>query len=110
MKKNLIISLVFVLSSLFFISCTETTSEGDIKSINYTHFEQRPLKEVHQLIVAAGEENGWRMTEFKDNELIAEKTDGDTTKAVTVDFSNNYFHLTPKDSDLEDTIEEKLGL
>ncbi|SFV70088.1 hypothetical protein MNB_SM-6-671 [hydrothermal vent metagenome] len=109
MKKNLTISLVFLLSTLFFSACS-TTTQGDIKSINYTHFKQRPLKKVHKLIVQAGQEDGWRMTEFKENELIAEKTENGKTKAVTITFSQNYFHLSPEDDDLEDAIENKLEL
>jgi len=111
MKKNIILTLSLLLTTLFFVSCSATSgSDVDVKTANYTHFEKMPLKTVHNLIVEAGEEDGWRMTEFKENELIAEKTDGDTTKAVTIDFSENYFHLSPKDSDLQDAIEDKLGL
>ena len=111
MKKNIILTLSFLLTTLLFVSCSATAGgDVDVKTANYTHFEKMPLKRVHTLIVEAGEEDGWRMTEFKENELIAEKTDGDTTKAITIDFSENYFHLSPKDSDLEDAIEDKLGL
>jgi hypothetical protein len=107
MKKSFILSLSFALSALFFTACSATPTENDDTR---THFQAMPLQEVHARIVEAGKENGWRMTEFKENELIAEKTQDDNTKAVTVDFSENYFNLTPKDSDLQDAIEDKLGL
>ncbi|QOP45390.1 hypothetical protein [Sulfurimonas paralvinellae] len=111
MKKNFILTLSFLLTTLLFTACSTTsTGDGDVKTANYVHFKAMPLKEVHARIVEAGEEDGWRMTEFKENELIAEKTDNGNTKAVTIDFAENYVNLTPHDSDLEDAIEDKLGL
>jgi len=111
MKKTVIIATGLLLSSLFFVSCSATNGvDVDAKTVEYTHFETMPLKKVHKLIVEAGEENGWRMTEFKDNELIAEKTEDGKTKAVTVDFAEDYFNLDPHDSDLQDAIEDKLEL
>jgi hypothetical protein len=113
MKKNLIVGMTTVLlSSWLFISCSATSGVGGVgeESANYTHFEKMPLSKVHKLIIQAGEEDGWRMTEFKENEIIAEKTDDGETKAVTVDFAEDHFYITPHDGDLEDAIEDKLGL
>jgi predicted small secreted protein len=111
MKKTIILGATLLLSSLLFVSCSATSgTDVDAKTENYTKFKEMPLKKVHTLIVQAGEEDGWRMTEFKENEIIAEKTDDGDTKAVTVDFSQNSFNLSPEDSDLKDAIEEKLGL
>ena len=111
MKKNLITVTGLLLSSLIFVSCSATNGvDVDAKTVEYTHFKTMPLKKVHKLIVEAGEEDGWRMTEFKENELIAEKTEDDKTKAVTIDFSESYFNIDPHDDDLEDAIEDKLGL
>jgi predicted small secreted protein len=108
MKKILIIGSL-LLSSLLFVSCSATNGvDIDAKSANFTHFEKKPLTTVHKLIVEAGKEDGWRMTEFKDNELLAEKTEDGDTKAVSIEFSQDYFHLTPSDSDLKDAIEDKL--
>ena len=108
MKRNIASGLVFIFSTLIFSACA--TTQGDVKSADYTHFEKRSLKKVHQLIVQAGQEDGWRMTEFKENELIAEKTEDGKTKAVTIKFSQNSFYLSPEDDDLEDAIEDKLEL
>jgi len=111
MKKNLILSLSFLLSTLLFVSCSTTSGTNvDVKTAGYTYFTPMSLKEVHNLIIQAGEESGWRMTEFKEHEMIAEKTQGGTTKAVTIDFGKNYFHLEPADSDLEDALENNLGI
>jgi len=111
MKKKLILGVTVLLSSLLFVSCSTTSGvDVDVKAANYVHFKHMPLQKVHKLIVQAGEEEGWRMTEFKENELIAENIDEDETKVVTIDFGQDYFNLSPQDSDLEDAIEEKLGL
>jgi len=111
MKKILITATGLLLSSLLFVSCSATNGvDVDAKTVDFTHFEDQPLKKVHKLIVEAGEEDGWRMTEFKDNEVIAEKTEDGKTKAVTVDFAEDYFNLDPHDSDLQNAIEKKLGL
>ncbi|MNN97170.1 hypothetical protein D3C81_2162810 [compost metagenome] len=81
----------------------------DTKTVSFTHLEhEMPLAKVHKLILKAGEENGWRMTKFKDNELIAEKEEDGTMKAVTITFSENYFDISPKDSDLQNAIEKEL--
>jgi len=111
MKKIFITGAAVVLGALLFSGCsTKSTGMGaDAKTAGYTHLPQHmPLKEVHNLIKKAGEKEGWRMTEFKENALIAEKTDNGTTKAVTIDFSNNFFHLTPADDDLHDAIKDAL--
>ena len=111
MKKILITATGFLLSSLLLVSCSATNGvDVDSKTAEFTHFKEMPLKKVHKLIVEAGEEDGWRMTEFKENELIAEKTEDGKTKAVTIHFSKDYFAVDPNDSDLEDAIEEKLEL
>ena len=109
MKKIVILSAGLLLSSLLLVSCSATNGvDVDTKTAEFIHFKKMPLKKVHKLIVKAGEEDGWRMTEFKENKLIAEKTEDGETKAVTIEFSENYFNLDPHDSDLEDAIEDKL--
>jgi predicted small secreted protein len=111
MKRTLIFTLVALTSALLLTSCSATTgTDVDAKTLNYTHFKHMPLSKVHNLIYKAGQEDGWRMTEFKENQLIAEKTEGGQTKAVTIEFSQDSFNLSPTDSDLKDAIEEKLGL
>jgi len=108
--KKIILGTTLLLSSLLFVSCSATNGV-DAKEAGYTHFKTMPLKKVHKAIVEAGEENGWRMTEFKENAIIAEKTEGEgDTKAVTVKFSENSFAIDPENSNLEDAIEDKLGL
>jgi len=112
MKKILISTMAVVLgSTLFFSGCsTHTTGVSeDAKTAGYTHLQKHmTLKELHKIIKEAGERDGWRMTEFKENAIIAEKTDDGDTTAVTVNFSNTYFNITPPNSDLQDAIEDAI--
>jgi hypothetical protein len=109
MKKLLNLLLIPTIS-IFVISCSTTQSPDlDAQTASFTHFKQKhSLVEVRKLILKAGKEEGWRMTEFKDNEVIAEKVSDGDTQAVSIKFSKNYFHITPPNDDLEDAIEEKL--
>ncbi|MEO1937905.1 MAG: hypothetical protein ABGW85_04630 [Sulfurimonas sp.] len=109
MKKLLKLTLASAIV-LLMASCSATGGpDADTQTASFEHFKPKhSLSEVHDLIVQAGKENGWRMTEFKDNEIIAEKVSDDNTKAVTIKFAKNYFHIEPEDGDLEDAIKDKL--
>jgi len=107
MKK--IIATVFVgFFVTVFLGCAQTGT-GDAKTAEYTHIKtDMTQNEIHQVIFNAAEDAGWRMTEFKDNALIAEKSDGDDTVAVTISFSRDYFFISPKNSDLQNILEDAL--
>jgi len=109
MKKLLKLALAPAVA-LLMASCSATLGpDEDAQTASFEHFTPKhSLKEVHDIIMQAGEEAGWRMTEFKDNEIIAEKTSDGSTEAVTIQFAKDYFHITPPNGDLEDAIEEKL--
>jgi len=110
MKRKTLQTVLILASTIVVTACSTTPKvEGDVKQEDYVKIEKRmPLKEVHDLIAQAGEDAGWRITEFRDNALIAEKFDGDDSKTVTIDFSTTSFHLTPQDNELERVIEKKL--
>ncbi|ADN08881.1 hypothetical protein [Sulfurimonas autotrophica] len=111
MKKIIISTISIVLSGVIFNACSTTSMNAeDTKTASFTHLEhEMPLGKVHKLILKAGEENGWRMTEFKENELIAEKEENGSMKAVTITFTQHYFGISPKDSDLHEAIEKELN-
>jgi len=111
MKKTIFMGSVFLATSLFFVSCSATKGV-DVKKEDYVHLKKSmPLKKINQKIMKAGEEDGWRMTPFKENAIIAEKTEGEgETQAVTVTFGQDYFTLDPDNDDLEDAIAESFGL
>jgi hypothetical protein len=110
MRKIIISTISIVLSSMIFNACSTTSiNTEDAKTASFTHLEhEMPLAKVHKLILKAGEENGWRMTEFKENKLIAEKQEDGTMKAVTITFTKDYFDISPKDNDLHEAIEKEL--
>jgi len=109
MKKRLITTIAITLTTLFSACSTHTPAVEDAQKVDYTHLQHpMPLKTLNHLIMQAGEEDGWRMTPFKENAIIAEKVKDSQTTAVTVKFSSEYFHITPPNDDLEDAIEDAL--
>ncbi|RLA72910.1 MAG: hypothetical protein DRG24_01650 [Epsilonproteobacteria bacterium] len=58
-------------------------------------------KEMRHTIKAAGEENGWLMTEYKGNTLIAEKIEEDGMVSVTVTFDSSSFSIEPENTALD---------
>ncbi len=65
-------------------------------------------KSMHHAIKAAGEENGWIMTEYKANTIIAEKLSDNDTVSVTVTFDNISFLIEPANTGLNSAISAAL--
>jgi len=86
-------------------SATNQSPESYTENISRKNLTQ---DNVHKIIRETGKKNGWIMTEFKNDTLIAEKVDGDDTKSVTVKFNKSSFFLSPSDSDLEDALKDAL--
>ena len=107
MKKGLKLLSTALLSSLVMSACgLATTGTGHTE---YNTFDkQLTQEEVYSLIMTAGKKDGWRMTEFKNNTIIAEKTDDGDSESVTISFSDEYFSLSPENGDLEDAIEDAI--
>ena len=111
MKK--ILSVVAVISSIMIVGCSvkdsAQPSSSSMKSsvININNRELTQLK-IHKLIVKAGEKDGWEMTEFRGNEVIAEKMEGEESINIIVKFNTETVKLTPEDSDLSDAISTAL--
>ncbi|WP_297486162.1 hypothetical protein [Sulfurimonas sp.] len=106
MRNKFLQVTLLLLSSLMIIGCS-TTTNPNADYVQLSH--KMPLSKVHQLIVKAGEEDGWIMTEFTDHAVLAEKIKNQSSKAVTVHFTEDSFHLSPDNSDLENAIEDKLN-
>ncbi|WP_040766497.1 hypothetical protein [Sulfurimonas gotlandica] len=68
-------------------------------------------KKIAHAIEKAGEKTGWKITEFKSNEVIAEKVDGENTISSTVEFSEGHIEFSNNSatSDLRDAIEDELS-
>jgi len=110
MKKLLSLSLASALSVLL-LGCAGTSpSSHDMKTENYTYLNKTlTQKKVYNGIYKAGEEAGWKMTKFKPNTLIAEKTHNGDSDAVTIVFNKEAFSISPHNSSLEDAILEELN-
>jgi len=119
MKKLVMTGVISTLSALLIVGCagetplskdSNTLKSEDAKSIDYTHIQNElSTEKVHHIIVTAGEEHGWKMTEFKNNAVVAEKFSNDTAKVVTVHFSKEFFHTEPMDKELDEILEEALN-
>jgi anthranilate/para-aminobenzoate synthase component II len=108
MKKTIGTLFLAFFVTVVITGCS-TGSIGDAKTAEYTHLDKKlPLKKMHSLIMEAAIEDGWRVTEFKENKLIAEKTESDETVAVTVTFTKDSFYISPNNSDLQEMLEDKL--
>jgi len=106
MRKVITLGIASVLSALVLVGCGAATSpETHTGEIHNKHMTQ---EKIHKIIKKAGEDNGWKMTEFKSNTMIAEKIDGDHSTSVTVTFNKGSFDISPTNSDLEDAINSAL--
>ena len=101
MKKIITLGLISSLSAILFVGCGAISPEAHAGKVERVHMTQ---KKVHKIIKKAGEEDGWSMTEFKNNAMIAEK-DGE---AVTVTFDKHSFDLSPTNSSLNSTLSNAL--
>ncbi len=121
MKKIITLSLVSALSAFLLIGCaSKSSSDGHIElgtpgnpnahkdDADFRHVCEFTHEDIYKKIKEAGEKDGWIMTEFKSNEFIAEKIDGDDAKSVTVTFHGHSVDVHPSDSDLEDAIKDAL--
>ena len=103
MKKILSISLISALTLVLSTGCISTSGDGlQVK----THDNEKILHAIEK----AGKKNGWKITEFKNNEVIAEKTDDGDTVSSSIKFQdgNIQFSNSAAASDLSSDIEDAL--
>jgi len=113
MNKIFKLSIVTALSGFLLVGCSmgsnspeESSSVESHGTKVHAHLTQEKLAHIVQ---KAGEESGWKMTEFKSDTFIAEKTDDDETVSATVKFSNTSLEIIPENDDLEDAIKDALA-
>ena len=105
MKSLFKTSLSLLLASLLFTSCATYSTHEDAKTEEYSHFkEKHDLKKIHDTIMKTGVKEGWRMTKFKNNSILAEKTSDNETQAYTIDFTKSSLIVIPKNSSLEESL------
>jgi hypothetical protein len=71
-------------------------------SVIYTNMKNN--SKLKNIIKKAAQEKGWRVTEFKENALIAEKFDDENPKYTTIKFQNGYIDFDNGEGTSEDDI------
>ncbi len=109
MKKVIKTSFVLLLAGLFMFGCANSSSGAHAEGDSHAKISQ---KEMHELIMHAGNDAGWLMTEYKSNAILAENVNNDTSISAEIKFSNSSFVIHSEsqgDTDsLEDAIEDAL--
>ncbi len=121
MNKIMKISSALLLSVFMMAGCSSKEaapaagemSAVDAKYAGATHVGNVTSKQLHHAIMAAGKAQGWRMTEFKNNEVIAEKF-GDDAVTASIKFSKHGYEIHSESengliSDLTAAIKEQLS-
>ena len=115
MKRIITLGVVSILSSFVLVGCgSDSPSPSGLHDGYGQESEWTTVhtglsqKKIRNIIKDAGEKDGWRMTEFKKNAILADKTDGDDLISTTVYFDKNSFTTDPENSDLEDAIGDAL--
>ena len=109
MKKILSLSLISALTLVLSSGCNTTAGDPSVSSdalyVN-THNGEKILHAIEK----AGKENGWKITKFKANEVIAEKTDGGDTISSSIKFEEGHIEFSndAAASDLSSDIKEAL--
>ncbi len=111
MKKFIKALLSVGFLAVLFAGCAASSPEGaDVKMADYSFFkDELPLKKVRTIILDAGRKAQWRMTEFKDNEVVAEKSEGDQTISASIMFTRHAFNVEPENDELRELLEEALN-
>ena len=112
MNRVLKLSIVTAISSFLLVGCNSGPDTSHMSSTemhaaeSHKHLSQKKLSVI---IKTAGEEAGWKMTEFKSDTFVAEKQDGDETISATVKFNKDTVEVSPENDDLKDAIDEALS-
>jgi len=116
MKKIITIGLISALSTFLLVGCSSSTPDPEGHTLelgstaeNGRHVCKYSQKDIYKMIKAAGEKDGWKMTEYKSNAFIAEKIDGDNSESVTVTFHGHSLDIEPENDDLKDVLSEALS-
>ena len=109
MKKILSLSLISALTLVLSTGCNSTHGDPSV-SEDALYVNTHDNEKILHAIETAGEENGWKITEFKYNEVIAEKTDDGETVSSSIKFQEGHIEFSNSDaaSDLSSDIEEAL--
>ncbi len=121
MKKILALTLISSVTLILTTGCggSGPSAKSPLKdpsvNENALYINTQNNDKIAKSIHTAGQQAGWRVTDFNSNALIAEKIDGDTSYITTVEFHNGHIEFNNEDgtsdsdiSDLKDAIEKAL--
>ena len=106
--KTLTSKVLISLTTILVLSACTMTGTSPENHANITK-ENLTQKKVATLITKAAEQDGWRITPFQYNALIAEKVGNTSTQAVTITFSTDSFELSPANSELHNILTKALN-
>jgi len=112
MKKTVTLGMILLVSSLMMSGCgaqVPTPSTIENEGVKTTLNKELGQKKIHKIITEVVQAEGWQVTEFKKNEVLAEKTKNEDSIAVSIRFDNSSFEITPQNSELNDVIFEALS-
>jgi len=113
MKKILKLGLVGCVAGILMSGCAgsylNTSHSNNNVGDEYIYIKKDiATKKMHNIIMQAGKKDGWRMTEFKENEIIAENLSDKDAESVSIHFTDKYFFTRPENDDLIEAIKEAL--
>ena len=117
MKKLVTIGCTAAVSVLLLTGCGgKSGTEGGLHTDEKRGLEAVAQKRVNKevlygVILDAGRDAGWIMTEFKNNEIIAEKITGEDSISASVHLDSHGFHISPEEgtADLKNAINDRLS-
>ena len=112
MNKILTLALLSAMTLLLSTGCSLKDGVNNSEaSKDAIHTKMHNNEKIVNVIIKAGEKANWKITEFKSDELIAEKIGNNETISSSIKIYDGYieFSNNSKTSDLRDAIEDKLN-
>ena len=112
MEKLIGLVLIAVYGMWFFTNQNVATNDMVQQEIrlmdNTAEYSKLTQSQMHSAIKDISEQEGWQVTEFKSNALIAEKSSDGNSVAVTITFTKSTFSISPENFDLKNAIDNAL--
>lgn len=122
MRKKLSIVLISSLALLLSTGCSSTKADAAKQDIVGAHASEKSMEnsfstditsapKASKFVKEIGEKNGWKMTEFKSNEIFAEKKEGAKTIFTSIKYVDGLliFSNPSEAKSLLDAIKEELA-
>jgi hypothetical protein len=108
MKKMLTHSFLAGITVAVLAGCSSSTPQVKDESLSdeALYIKIHDNKKFQEIVKEAAQKDGWRITEFKENALIAEKFDDDEAKETTIKFVHGYVDFENAEGTDEDDIDD----